>query len=38
MIVMWCWRDSDGKFDSSRTNDRQMVDEVIAALESEEKL
>jgi len=32
------WRDSDGKFDSSRTNDRQMVDEVIAALESERKL
>lgn len=33
-----CWRDSDGKFDSSRTNDRQMVDEVIAALESERKI
>ena len=32
------WRDSDGKFDSTRTNDRQMVDEVIAALESERKI
>ena len=29
------WRDSDGRFDASRTNDRQMVDEVIAALESQ---
>ncbi len=32
------WRDSEGKFDSTRTNDRQMVDEVIAALESERKI
>jgi len=32
------WRDSDGKFDSARTNDRQMVDEVIAALESEKEV
>ncbi|RAH13687.1 MAG: type I DNA topoisomerase [Methanobacteriota archaeon] len=32
------WRDSKGKFDSSKTDNRQIVDEVIAALETQRKI
>lgn len=32
------WRDSKGKFDASKTDNRQSVDEVIAALDAQRKI